>query len=127
DSLFRLRTRPFREEGVPGFNSEVYVGTLGPDPEWTVAGTLAGVELAPQLAAVPVPTMVLAGRYDRITPPVVQRGIARAIRGARLVVFERSGHRPEFEEPVRWNEVMDRFLASVLEASQPARKAAGAR
>ena len=40
------------------------------------------------------------------------------MRGARLVVFEDSGHCPFLEEPVRFNEVVDGFVREV--SSTPA-------
>ncbi len=77
-------------------------------------GTLARIELAERLPSLRVPTPVLAGPYDRITPPVVQRKIAQAIPGARLVVFEKSGHRPEFEEAALWSRIVGDFLPAHL-------------
>jgi proline iminopeptidase len=127
DSLFRLESRAFQESDVSGHNPDVYVGMLGTDPEWTVGGTLAGIEMADQLRIVTAPALVLGGRYDRITPPAVQRKIARALPQARLEIFERSGHRPEFEEAERWQAVMDAFLESVLAPPARGREAGGSR
>jgi proline iminopeptidase len=114
DSTFRYRMREVREAEIPGHAPEVYHAMVGRDPEWTVDGTLAAVELLPRISAIDAPTLVLAGRYDRICPPSVSRRIARAIPGARLVVFERSGHRPELEEAERWFSVMSEFLREAL-------------
>lgn len=114
DSLFRLQTRPFRDPERPSHSSVVYEAMVGKDPEWILDGTLTGVELVPSLRALDVPALVLAGRYDRITPPDVQRTIARAIPNARLHVFEKSGHRPEFEEAEQWRNVVGRFLEETL-------------
>ena len=86
---------------------------LGLDPEWKLDGTLAGIELGPLLGAVTAPTLVFAGRYDRICPPSVARRIALALPDARLVVFERSGHRPEVEEADRWFAEIEAFLRGV--------------
>ena len=113
--LYRARTHIFfRDDSLAAVSVQVYRAMLGPDPEWTVGGTMAGVELAEKLRTVRVPALVLAGRHDRITPVVVQEKIARAIPGSQLVIFEQSGHRPEFEEAGRWNAVIDSFLDRVL-------------
>jgi proline iminopeptidase len=123
DSAFRSRMRGVREAEIPGHSSEVYRAMIGDDPDWSLDGTLAGVEPLPRLGELRVPTLVLAGRYDRICPPSASLRIARAIPGSRLVVFERSGHRPELEEADRWFQVVSGFLrdASGLDGAPGAR------
>ncbi len=113
DSTFRYRQRYVREAGIAGSSPDVYRRMVGRDPEWTVDGTLAGVEFGPRLAAIHAPTLVLAGRYDRICPPAAAARIAAALPDARLVVFERSGHRPELEESERWFAVMREFVERI--------------
>ena len=113
DSTFRARQREVREPDIPGSSPDVYRSMIGRDPEWTIDGTLAGVELGARLRSVHAPALVLAGRYDRICPPSAAERIARALPDARLVVFERSGHRPELEEADRWFAVVREFLAGV--------------
>jgi len=113
DSSFRASQRGLREPDVPGHAPAVYHAMVGRDPEWTIDGTLKGVEFGPRLSAVRAPTLVIAGRYDRICPPSASERIAAAIPGARLVVFERSGHRPEFEEADRWFAVMKEFVEGI--------------
>jgi proline iminopeptidase len=58
-----------------------------------------------------VPTLVLTGRHDWITP-VEQGGgrIERSMPDAKLVVFEESGHYPFIEEPARFIEVVGSWL-----------------
>ena len=113
------RSTIFRDPERVSHNREVYECMVGPDPDWAVEGTLEDVELAEGLADVHCPALVLAGRYDRITPPAAQRIIANALPQARLVMFERSGHRPEFEESARWLRVVGGFLEEVLSAPPP--------
>ncbi len=91
-------------------NLALYNAMLGPDPEWQVAGTLAGVELLPALASVQAPALVLTGRADRITPPQVAEQIAAALPQAELRIFERSGHRPFIEEPADWAARVSSFM-----------------
>ncbi len=113
DSTYRSRLRDVREADVAGHSRAVYRAMLGQDPEWTIDGTLAGVEFLPRLGALRMPTLVIAGRYDRICPPSAAARIAAAVPGARLVVFERSGHRPEMEEADRWFATMRDFVEEV--------------
>ena len=53
---------------------------------------------------------MITGRYDMNVAPITAWRIARAIPGARLVVFERSGHLPSYEEPRRYQNVLEDFL-----------------
>ncbi len=52
-----------------------------------------------QLPTLGGPTVVIAGRHDRIVPAAESEAMARAIPGARLVWAEGSGHMPMMEEP----------------------------
>jgi len=92
------------------WNSDVYRQMLGDDPEWTLSGSLAGVELLPALRNYKGPALILGGRHDRVCPPVNQIEIAQSLINARLVFFEHSGHNPHFEEPLRFLDVVMDFL-----------------
>lgn len=91
-------------------NVTLYNAMLGPDPEWQVAGTLAGVELLPALSRVRAPALVLAGRADRICPPHLAEQIVSALPRGELKVFEHSGHRPFIEEPGAWAAAVSEFM-----------------
>lgn len=51
------------------------------------------------LTRLEVPTVIVAGRQDRICPLGESRSLARIIPGSELVVFDESGHFPWLEEP----------------------------
>jgi pimeloyl-ACP methyl ester carboxylesterase len=51
------------------------------------------------LPTITVPTLVLVGERDTLTPPEDARAMARAIPGARLVVVPSSGHLVPLEAP----------------------------
>lgn len=51
-------------------------------------------DLRPRLKDVSVPTLVLAGGYDRLTPAGASEHLAEHIPGARLEVFPKSAHAP---------------------------------
>ncbi len=101
---------PLRHEG--GFDEAVYRSVVGSDPEWIVDGTLRGYDPLPRLGEIQARTLVLSGRYDRLTPPAVAHAIYDALAPARrrLHVFERSAHRPWVEEPDEYFDVVGRFL-----------------
>jgi pimeloyl-ACP methyl ester carboxylesterase len=53
---------------------------------------LFGLDLTAELPSVDVPTLVIGGTRDVITPPGESRRIARLVPAARLVMFEGAGH-----------------------------------
>ncbi|MFC5473076.1 alpha/beta fold hydrolase [Paraherbaspirillum soli] len=83
-----------------GSNSDVYRSFIGEDPEWQVAGTMKRYDPRPRMQSLTVPTLVCVGRYDRVGTPKIAGEIKAALpaSSSKLVVFERSGHRPWVEE-----------------------------
>jgi L-proline amide hydrolase len=73
-------------------------------------GQLAGWTAVDRLAEVPVPTLVVSGRFDRTTPAVAA-AIYQGIPASEWVVFEQSANMTHLEEPNRFLEVLDGFLA----------------
>lgn len=59
------------------------------------------------------PALIIVGELDVITPPEKARQMAELITGARLELIPNAGHLSNQEQPERFNEVLDRFLASV--------------
>lgn len=85
------------------------------DPEAYRVGAQA-VWLADQrdrAAAIAVPTLVLCGSEDRITPPALSEELAKAIPGARMELIGASGHLANAEQPAAFNSAIDRFLTEV--------------
>jgi proline iminopeptidase len=107
--------RVFRSgQDVDAFNRDVYLAMLGNDPEWVVGGTIAGLEFRPRLAQLRMPVLICVGRFDRITTPKMARELEASLPAptTRLIVFERSGHRPWLEEADRYFGEVQRFLAA---------------
>jgi proline iminopeptidase len=95
------------------FNAAVYESVVGPDPEWEVGGTLAGYDRSAEFGQLPE-TLVVTGRYDRLTPPAAAEEAFVALHPdrRRLHVFERSAHRPWAEQADEYFEVVKSFLAA---------------
>jgi pimeloyl-ACP methyl ester carboxylesterase len=72
---------------------------------------LAGYDFLDRLDDVAIPTLVVWGRNDLIVPASDGVEYARRIGGAELEVFDRCGHLPMAEHPVRFNRLLERFLA----------------
>jgi pimeloyl-ACP methyl ester carboxylesterase len=64
----------------------------------------------PLLAATQVPTLVIVGAEDELTPPAESERIAEAIPGATLVVIPQSGHLSNLERPDEFNQALSSFL-----------------
>lgn len=64
------------------------------------------------LARIAVPTLLIAGEHDRMSPP---KGVARMgekIPGARVVTIPRAGHFAHLEQPAAFNAALTDFLES---------------
>ncbi|MFX0592773.1 alpha/beta fold hydrolase [Melissospora conviva] len=68
-------------------------------------------DLKPKLPAITCPTLVTVGRHDWRTPVEASQVIADLVPDAELVVFEKSGHSPQLEEPEKFQQVVRDFLA----------------
>ena len=68
------------------------------------------LDLTAKLAGFHFPTLVITGRYDMNVAPLTAWRMAHAIPGAQLVFFEKSGHMPAYEEPEKYQKVLEGFL-----------------
>ena len=75
-------------------------------------------DLLPQLR---VPTLVIAGSDDVITPRDEMRKMAAAIPQSELVVLPGVGHLTAVEAPVEFNAALARFLAQRVATLAPTR------
>lgn len=65
------------------------------------------------LSKISVPTLVLVGAQDKITPPVGAEALAHAIPGARLELVPSAGHLSNLENPDFFNAELAAFLAAL--------------
>ena len=62
------------------------------------------------LSGIRVPTLVVVGDADSITPPEDAQRMAKAIPGAKLVTIRGAAHLSNFEQPRQFNEAVAAFL-----------------
>lgn len=67
----------------------------------------------PGLAAVRVPTLVIVGEDDAVTPPSAGKAMADGIPGAKLVPIPGAGHLSNLESPEAFNAAVRAFLAGL--------------
>ena len=92
--------------------NQVYLTMNGPTEFDVIGEALRAWDRTADLERILVPTLVTCGRHDEITPACSET-IAAGIPGARMVVFEHSAHLAHEEEPERYADVVEEFLASV--------------
>lgn len=64
----------------------------------------------PTLGEVRVPTLILVGKEDALTPPAQSEKMAKAIAGAKLVAIEGAGHMANLEAPGVFNDAVREFV-----------------
>jgi 3-oxoadipate enol-lactonase len=68
----------------------------------------------PMLGSIDVPTLVVGGAEDGITPPSVLRAMAGEIPRSRVEIVEQAGHVSPLERPAAFNHVVGEFLGALL-------------
>lgn len=107
--LFLVTPHPLHELPVPRATVEAWFrtgvlesGTNPPHRDYANLDALAGLRM---------PTLVINGRYDRVTPLAHARAMARQLPAGELVVLPRSGHLAFVEERDRFVTELRRFLS----------------
>lgn len=67
-------------------------------------------DIRERLEGFELPTLIVWGQSDRVIPVSAALSYHRRIAGSRLEIFERTGHVPQLERPLRFNTVLDDFL-----------------
>jgi pimeloyl-ACP methyl ester carboxylesterase len=91
---------------------EQYHGALGAPGFLPAVQTLIGYDFTDRLRRIADPTLIVWGRNDRIVPPADAYGYARHLENSQVVIFDRCGHCPQLERPLRFNRLLDRFLSA---------------
>jgi proline iminopeptidase len=81
---------------------------------WCFQHNAALYDLKPALPSLTCPTLITVGRADWVTPVSSSETIASLIPNSKLVIFEKSGHAPQSEEPELFQQTMREFLAEVM-------------
>lgn len=68
--------------------------------------------LTDQLKDIHVPTLLVWGKQDTITPPFVAEKFHELIKNSELFYIDRCGHAPMMEHPDEFNRILKRFLQS---------------
>jgi 3-oxoadipate enol-lactonase len=85
-------------------------------PEGAAAALLGMAEREDQtefISSILVPTLILVGREDAITPVADSETMQSLIEGSRLVVIENAGHVSNLEQTEQFNDALLGFLSTV--------------
>jgi len=93
------------------FLAMVSPGVYKKDINEAVEKDIERFDLNPEIRKFKFPTLVITGRYDMNVAPSVAYKIHQTITGSQFAVFEKRGHLPFFEEPDKFVQVMEEFLA----------------
>jgi 3-oxoadipate enol-lactonase len=75
-----------------------------------VRALMSRPDSAPLLPSIHVPTLIVVGEEDGITPPADAEAMHGRIPGSELARLPRCGHLSSLEQPVAFNAVLARFL-----------------
>jgi pimeloyl-ACP methyl ester carboxylesterase len=84
-------------------------------PQVTIGDYTAcnGFDVMERIGALRIPTLVIGGEDDQLTPPKYARYLARTIPGAVLVMVEQAGHYVHLEQPEVVNQAIRDFLTTL--------------
>jgi pimeloyl-ACP methyl ester carboxylesterase len=101
------RTRPAVVETVRSL-------VLASPPE-AIAGAIRALmsrpDSTPLLPTIHVPTLIVVGDEDTLTPPAASEEMHRAIGGSEIVRIPEAGHLSNLEQPERFNAALAAFLS----------------
>lgn len=118
DALLGKLISPVTAERRPEVVREAERMMLSTAPAAIAAASLGMAERPDRTALLPgirVPTLVVVGEDDKITPPKEARAMASAIPGASLHIIPRAGHLTMLESPDAFNGALYAWLSDHFE------------
>jgi pimeloyl-ACP methyl ester carboxylesterase len=115
DAMLGKLFAPAADGGKPSYIETIRQVILRSSPEGIAAflrGMAQRADMTSRLAAIDVPTLVICGANDVISPAAEMRGIAAAIPGAKFVEIANAGHMAPLEKPAEVNRAIREFLAT---------------
>jgi proline iminopeptidase len=92
------------------FNSKLYYQMVGRDGDFIVGNDIGNFDYRNQLKNLSMPVLIYGGRYDRVAVPEMMVKYKQYCPQATFVIFERSGHNPQVEEPQLLFRIIREFL-----------------
>jgi pimeloyl-ACP methyl ester carboxylesterase len=70
-------------------------------------------ETCSKLTEIKIPVLIMTGKEDKITPPSAAQFMHEKIKGSSLCIIEHAGHLSNLENPVEFNNQLQKFIGSV--------------
>jgi proline iminopeptidase len=93
------------------YNADLWYAMAGKDADFVVSGEMLKYDVRQKLRTLKVPTLVIAGRFDRNVRPSLTIQYKKLMLQAEFIMFEKSGHFPFVEETKETIEIIRRFLS----------------
>ena len=93
------------------YNSKLYYQMVGKDGDFIVGSDIGTFDYRKQLKDLKMPVLIVTGRYDRVAVPWMAVKFKEYCPQAQFVMFEKSGHNPQVEEPEKEFKIINEFLA----------------
>ena len=103
------RNRPDLVRNARAMMAEMSVAGLAA----TLRGMAERIDSVPTLSTIDVPTLVMVGEEDTLTPPADAELMQRSIRGSKLARIPSAGHYAPFEQPGTVLKAVRPFLESL--------------
>lgn len=92
------------------FNSKLYYQMVGKDGDFIVGSDIGNFDFRKDLKNLEMPVLIIGGRFDRVAVPWMMVKYKQYCPQAQFVMFERSGHNPQVEEPEKEFKLIREFL-----------------
>lgn len=113
--LYAYNPDYFRKGLDPGYpnrlNKVLYYQMVGKDGDFIVGSDIGNYDYRKELKNLSMPVLILAGRYDRVGVPKFEVQYKKFCPQAKFVMFERSGHNPQKEEPAKLHAIVKEFMS----------------
>ena len=97
----------------PNFmNSKLYYQMVGRDGDFELTSNIGTFDYRKQLNDLKMPILIYGGRYDRVAVPRMMFEYKIYCPRAEFVMFEKSGHNPQVEEPELLFKLLRKFLSN---------------
>lgn len=93
------------------FNTKLYYQMVGKDGDFIVGNDIGNFDFRKQLKNLKMPVLIIGGRYDRVAVPEMMVKFKEYCPQAQFVMFEKSGHNPQVEEPGKEFPIIINFLS----------------
>ncbi len=116
EEFIKTALSPKTFEGKQGI-IDLVKGLIAENDEKGIAGNLIALstrtDTTSVLDKIDIPTMIIVGEDDALTPPELAREINSRIKGSELVIISNAGHLSNLENVEEFNRAILNFLAKV--------------